>query len=357
MIEVMNKTGSMPDRISINDDEYLLFRNYITENCGIVIPPEKSYLIETRLSKYMITAGAESFAGFYDYIISNLDPLMPQKIINAITTNETQWFRDSAPWKVFEECLLPRYVDELGIGERKQVRIWSAAVSTGQEIYSTAMCIDNYLGNNNVKKTDLSSFDFFATDISSDALSIAKKGRYNKINIMRGLSDYYREKYFTENASAWDIDPKIRGAVRFENFNLFATDISSDVLSIAKKGRYNKISIMRGLDDYYREKYFTENGSAWDIDPKIRVAVRFERFNLKNSFRLFGQFDIIFCRYVLIYFSDELKREIVEKIYNSLSDGGVLFTGNYVLYELFKDYFDIHHYGNLTYYIKKAVSK
>jgi len=245
----------------------------------------------------MITAGAESFAGFYDYIISNLDPLMPQKIINAITTNETQWFRDSAPWKVFEECLLPRYMDELGRGEKKQVRIWSAAVSTGQEIYSTAMCIDNYLGNNNVKKTDLSSFDFFATDISSDALSIAKKGRYNKI------------------------------------------------------------SIMRGLNDYYREKYFTENGSAWDIDPGIRTAVRFERFNLMNTFQLFGQFDIIFCRYVLIYFSDDLKKKIVAKLYNSLSDGGVVFIGNYVLYDLFKDYFDVHHYGNLTYYIKKAVSK
>jgi len=293
----MNKTSFMPYRISINDDEYLLFRNYIADNCGILVPPEKSYLIETRLSKYMATAGAESFGEFYDYIISDSDPLMPQKVINAITTNETQWFRDSTPWKVIEERLLPGFVDELAAWKKNKIRIWSAAVSTGQEIYSTAMCVDNYLGKNNVKGAGLSSFYFFGTDISSD------------------------------------------------------------VLSIAKKGRYNKISIMRGLSDCYREKYFTENGSAWDIDPRIREAVRFERFNLKNSFQIFGQFDVIFCRYVLIYFSDDLKREIVAKIYNSLSDGGVLFTGNYVIYDLFKDYFDAHHYGNLTYYIKKAVSK
>ena len=293
----MNKTSFMPNLISINDDEYLLFRNYIADNCGILVPPEKSYLIETRLSKYMAKSGSESFGEFYDYIISASDPLMPQKIINAITTNETQWFRDSAPWKVLQECLLPRFVDELARGEKKQVRIWSAAASTGQEIYSTAMCIDSYLGRNNVKGADLSGFYFLATDISSD------------------------------------------------------------VLSIAKKGRYNKISIMRGLSDYYREKYFVENGSAWDIDPRLRDAVKFESFNLKNTFQIFGKFDIIFCRYVLIYFSDDLKKEIVAKIYNSLSDGGVLFTGNYVLYDLFKDYFDAQHHGNLTYYIKKAVSK
>jgi len=293
----MDTAGLMPSLISINDDEYLLFRNYISDKCGILVPPEKSYLIETRLSKYMVTAGAESFGEFYNYIISDTDPLMPQKIINAITTNETQWFRDIAPWKIFEESLLPKYVDELGRGEKKQVRIWSAAASTGQEIYSTAMCIDDYLSKNNVKGVNLSDFYFFATDISSD------------------------------------------------------------VLGIAKKGRYNKISIMRGLSDYYREKYFKENGSAWDIDPRICAAVKFERFNLKNIFQIFGQFDVIFCRYVLIYFSDDLKREIVAKIYNSLSEGGVLFTGNYVLYDLFKDYFDAHHYGNLTYYIKKAVSK
>ena len=283
-----------PSQISISESEFLLFRNYIAKNCGIFISPEKTYLLETRLSRFLVDAGTDSFAKFYDYIISGSDPLMPQKIINAITTNETQWFRDSAPWKVLEERILPGLVDKLVSGKKNRVRIWSAAASTGQEIYSTAMCIDNYLSQKNIKGISLSNFSFIATDISSN------------------------------------------------------------VLEIAKKGRYDKISIMRGLNDYYKKKYFKENGSAWDIDPKIRSAIRFEHFNLQDSFKNFGQFDIIFCRYVLIYFSDDLKKEIVAKVADSLSTNGILFTGNYALYELFRNNYDFDHYGNLTYYIKKA---
>jgi len=281
-------------RCSINEHEFSLFRDYIAEKSGILVPPEKAYLIETRLSKLMLDAGAESFGEFYNKIVADTDPRVSEKIINAITINETMWFRDTAPWKVLEESILPGLVEELVSGRRRRVRIWCAAVSTGQEVYSAAMCVNEYLKKNWVKGIDLSSFDFFATDISGSALDIAKRGRYDKISIMRGLSDYYREKYFNNN------------------------------------------------------------GSAWDVDTKIVNAVKFARFNLQESFSKFGLFDIIFCRYVLIYFSDETKREIVEKIRDSLTDGGVLFTGNYVLYDLLKDDFESRHYDNLTYYLKKG---
>ncbi|MCL2009571.1 MAG: protein-glutamate O-methyltransferase CheR [Synergistaceae bacterium] len=278
---------------SISEDEFLLFKNYISKNSGIVISPEKSYLIETRLSKFLADAGVDSFGEFYDYVISNSDPSMPQKIINAITVNETQWFRNKTPWKVLEERLLSGFVDELASGKKARIRIWCAAVSTGQEVYSTVMCVDNYLIENRVNGINLSDFDFLATDISSRVLDIAKKGRYNRINMTRGLSDRYKARYFTEN------------------------------------------------------------NSAWDIDPKIRASVRFERFNLQNDYQAFGLFDVIFCRNVLIYFSDALKKDIITRMYHSLLDGGVLFTGNYALYDLFQDGFDTNHYDNLTYYSKK----
>jgi len=274
----------------ISENEFSLFSKYISEKCGILIPPEKAYLIETRLTKLMIDAGTDSFGEFHRYINSNPDSPIHQKIINAITTNETQWFRDKSPWKVLEEKYLPRLIEKLLSGRKTRARIWCNAVSTGQEVYSTVMCVDDFLSRNHIKGIGLSDFDFFATDISSD------------------------------------------------------------VLSIAKKGRYDKISIMRGLNDYYREKYFANNGSAWDLDPKIRNVVRFGKFNLQDSFSTFGQFDVIFCRYVLIYFSDNLKKEIVKKLRNALVDGGVLFTGNYALYELFQNDFDADHYENLTYY-------
>jgi len=282
-----------PLRCSINENEFKLFRDYIAKNSGIIIPPEKAYLIETRLSKLMLDAGAESFGEFYNCIIKDKDPCVSEKIINAITINETMWFRDVAPWKVLQESILPKLVEELVSGRKTRARIWCAAVSTGQEAYSAVMCVDEYLNKNRVKGVDLSSFEFFATDISGSALYIAKRGRYDKI------------------------------------------------------------SMTRGMNDYYKEKYFENNDSVWDIDQRIRNAVRFERFNLQESFRKFGLFDIIFCRYVLIYFSDETKKEIAAKMRDSLTDDGVLFTGNYVVYDLLKDDFESRHYDNLTYYLKK----
>jgi len=279
---------------SINEREFTLFRDYIAEKSGIVIPPEKAYLIETRLSKLMLDAEADSFGAFYQYIIARSDSGMTEKILDAITINETMWFRDATSWKVMEEVILPPLVADLAAGRKNRARIWCAAVSTGQEVYSAVMCVDNYLKTKKIAGVTLSQFDFFATDIS---------GR---------------------------------------------------VIAIAKNGRYDKISIMRGLGDDYRQKYFTQNGSVWEIEPDIKKAVRFERFNLQNSYRNFGLFDVIFCRYVLIYFSDELKKDIVRRLRDALTDGGVLFTGNYVLYDLFRDDFFVEHYDNLTYYAKRG---
>ena len=278
---------------SISESEFLLFKNYVAQLCGIVIPQEKAYLFETRLSKLMLDAKCDSFIAFYRHVISRKDPLMPQKIIDAITTNETQWFRDGTPWQFLEEALLPRFIDKLLSGKKTKIRIWSSAVSTGQEIYSTVMCVDNYLRKNRVKGVELSDFEFFATDISSRVLSIAQKGRYDRISIMRGLSDGYREAYFT---------------------------------------KYN---------------------ASWDIDPRIRDAVRFGHFNLQKSYQPFGVFDIIFCRYVLIYFPDAVKKEVMTKMHHTLDDHGALFTGNYALYDLLSDHFQANHHNNLTYYSKR----
>jgi len=282
-------------RHSISKYEYILFRDYIAEKSGIVIPPEKMYLIETRLSKLMLDAGAESFDEFFDHIASDPNPSIHQRIIDSIAINETMWFRDALLWAAFTERILPIIVGEISAGKRVRARIWFAAVSTGQEAYSAVMCVDDYLKRNRIKGVSLSNFDFYATDISSRALDAARKGRYDKI------------------------------------------------------------TIMRGLDDYFKTRYFDNNGSVWDIDTDIKRAVRFEHFNLKDDYEPFGLFDVIFCRYVLIYFSNELKKKIVTKMARSLLDGGVLFTGNYVLSDLFRDDFDMNDYGNLTYYTKKKM--
>ena len=293
----MNSLLFNPGYGAIGADELELFRAFLQERSGIVVPPEKAYLFETKLSSMMVNAGVDSFREFYEYIISGADPHIAQKIIDAMTVNETLWFRDSSPWKVLERNVLPRLVEEIKSGKKDKARIWCAAVSTGQEAYSTAMCVDDFLGKSGEKAVTLQDFDFLATDIS---------GR---------------------------------------------------VLSIAKMGRYDAITIGRGLPDRYRDKYFTQDGSAWDLDSKIRESVRFSHFNLKNNYEILGSFDVIFCRYVLIYFSNDLRKEVAAKMHASLGEGGVLFTGNYPMFDIFADYYDPNHYGNLTYYSKRAVIK
>lgn len=282
---------------AIGAEELELFRSFLLERSGILIPPEKAYLFETRLTSMMVNAGADSFKEFYDYIISGADPNAAQKVIDAMAVNETLWFRDAAPWKVLERDVLPRLVEEIRSGKRKRARIWCAAASTGQEAYSTAMCVDDFLSRNGEKTVTLADFEILATDIS---------GR---------------------------------------------------VLSIAKMGRYDAITMGRGLSDYYRDKYFTQDGSAWDLSPKIRESVRFSYFNLKSNYEILGTFDIVFCRYVLIYFSNELKREVACKMHASLAEGGLLFTGNYPMLDILSDYYEANHDGNLTYYTKRAVMK
>ena len=279
---------------TINDKDYAEISNFITDVSGILVPPEKYYLIETRLSSLMLESGALNFNEFYQKINSSKCPDLTQKIINSITVNETFWFRDAVLWKFFERELLPKYINKLisYSGKKQKIRIWSAAASTGQEAYSIAMCIDNYL-------------------------------KRNKIT-----------------------------AVSLLDFEILATDISDRVLDIAKNGRYDKISITRGLSEHYKAAYFRSSNSAWDIDPEIRDSVKFEHFNLQNDFSAFGTFDIIFCRYVLIYFPDFLKKEIINKLYKSLNDSGVLFTGNYVLYNILSDVLNAESYENLTYYTK-----
>lgn len=278
---------------SLSEIEFRLFKTYIKEKCGIDIHDDKAYLVETRLSKLLVDSGMESFEALYNLIMSNRDPYIAEKVIDAITTNETLWFRDQTPWKIMEDIVLPRLIEELRSGKKRKVRIWSAAASTGQEAYSTAICIRNYL----------------------------------------------------EQKRITDIQP--------EQFEILATDISKTVLEIARKGRYDAISIARGLDPKYKERFFRKEGMVWVLEDAIKNAVRFEHFNLQNSFMFLGKFDIIFCRYVLIYFADTFKQELGKKFFESVEPDGVMFLGASELHHCMDSYFEMAHHANGTYYVRR----
>lgn len=274
----------------LSSKEFTLMQNFIQEKCGIAIGEEKAYLIESRLTKLLIDSNLSSFEELYRKITGRNDPAITEQVIDAITTNETLWFRDRSPWEILEEVLLPGYIREMREGKRASVKIWCAACSTGQEPYSTAMCIDNYLTRNGI------------TDIS------------------------------------------------LSRFKITATDISRSVLEVAKLGRYDSISIMRGLEEQYKLKYFKSEGRVWSLEDKIKSAVHFQQFNLQNSFLLLGKFDIVFCRYVIIYFSDELKRDVISKTASAMESEGVLFLGSSELFPGKEDSFEMLHHKNGVYY-------
>lgn len=279
--------------VSLSNSEFVLFRNFICERCGINIEENKAYLIETRLAKMLIDSGLNSFTELYNSIESNWDDSIATKIIDAVTTNETFWFRDKKPWEVIENCLMPQFIEMLRNKHKAKIRIWSAAASTGQEIYSTVMCIDNYLRKNNITDIKLTDFEFIATDISTN------------------------------------------------------------VLEIAKKGIYDSISIKRGLDLEYRELYFKKEGHVWVVADFIKNKVKFEQFNLRNSFMFMGKFDLVLCRYVLIYFSKDFRKEVLEKMTRAINKEGYFIIGTSEIYYDMDYLFEKKSYNEATYYMLK----
>lgn len=278
----------------LSSREFLMMRKFIEEQCGIAIHEDKAYLIESRLSKLLIDFGLVSFDDLYNRVSCGNDPEVIEKVIDAITTNETLWFRDSTPWSVLEDILIPGYINGLREGRKSRIRIWSAACSTGQEPYSIAMCIDNYLARNGIDDINLSHFE------------------------------------------------------------ILATDISRTVLEIAGAGRYDNISIMRGLSGEYKDRYFRNEGRVWVLSEKIRNAVSFRQFNLQKDFSLFGSLDLVFCRYVMIYFSDDLRREVLNKTARVLGKDGVLLIGSSELISGYEDKFFMEQHKNGVFYRLKG---
>lgn len=276
--------------IHLHAREFQLFRKYIEKHCGISLANDKVYLVESRLSGVLAQAKIESFSVLYEMISSSRHPALADQVIDAITTNETSWFRDRTPWLVLEELLLPELIREFQSQKRRRVRIWSAACSTGQEPYSIAIAIDQYLKKNSISNVNL------------------------------------------------------------EQFEIVATDISRSVLKFAQSGCYDSNAAIRGLDINYRNQYFYQDGDFWHLSEPIKQIVKFIPFNLQQSFADLGYFDIVFCRYVAIYFSESAKHELFQKICGLLAPPKILFIGASEILTSCRGVFSLKHYQNGVYY-------
>jgi chemotaxis protein methyltransferase CheR len=249
---------------AITDLEFQQLRDYIEKHCGISLDRNKVYLVESRLTTLMVENGCETYAALYRKASSDPGNTLRDKIIDAMTTNETLWFRDSGPYETLRE-LLAVSAGEIKSGKRSKIRIWSAACSSGQEPYSIA-------------------------------ISVLESG-------MAG------------------------SGLRPEHVEILGTDISSTALFMAKLGRYDAIAINRGLSPALRDRYFKQDGRVWALSDNVKRMVTLKKMNLQESFVPIGKCDLIFCRNVLIYFSEQFKRDIFSKIAGLLRPSGILFVG------------------------------
>ena len=252
--------------VTANPDEVAAWSRYIREICGVYLDGSKGYLIDTRLAPLLKEAGAAGYGDLLMKVKADFANGYRRKVVDAITTNETSFFRDMAPFELLKNKLLPEIVDRKNRAGAKPlpIRIWSAACSTGQELYSAAIVIKELLG-------DLRGYDV----------------------------------------------------------RLLGTDISDRAVAAASYGAFSKFEMDRGATADRMAKYFTQTGDGkWKVRDEVRVLATFRTMNLLESFSFPAPFDIVFCRNVAIYFTDADKIRLFRSIGRCLGRDGCLIIGS-----------------------------
>ncbi len=196
----------------MTDADLALFQSFILQRTGIVLTPEKRYLIETRLDPVMRKMQLPSLAAIAVKLRAG-DRVVETAVIDAMTTNETLFFRDKQPFDQFRNVILPKLIAAKRAAGR--IRIWCAACSTGQEPYSLSMILDDM-------RTQMAGIEveILATDISEKVIEAAKNGVYTQFEVQRGLPIQYLIKYFSQQETRWKINPLMGDRIQFKQLNL-----------------------------------------------------------------------------------------------------------------------------------------
>lgn len=251
---------------SITDTEYDAFSEYLESASGIVLGSGKHYLVVSRLRGIVADNGYKSLTELLDTLKKNQSRELRQSVVDAMTTNETLWFRDGHPFKILAERILPEWQKDTARSAGK-LKIWSAASSSGQEPYSVSITVEEY-----------------------------RRGRSGQARLP---------------------------------VEIVATDLSQKMLDQCREGCYDVLATRRGLSDERLKAYFEPQAeNVWRVNQDIRSRVEFRPLNLMDNYFLLGKFDVIFCRNVLIYFSAEKKLDILTRMRAALNPGGYLFIGS-----------------------------
>ncbi len=243
----------------MNAPDYEYLRKLLKERSGLDLSADKQYLIESRLLPLARKAGLSGIPELVQKLQSGSSALITS-VIEAMTTNETFFFRDKVPFDHFRDTIMPEVLKARA--GRRSVRIWCAAGSTGQEPYSLAMTL----------------------------------------------------KEMSAALTGWRVE-------------IIATDLSQEVLEKAKAGVYSQFEVQRGLPIQMLMKYFKQTGETWQVNPELRAMIQHRQLNLLQDFSHLGTFDVIFCRNVLIYFDQETKINIFNRLARQIEPDGFLVLG------------------------------
>lgn len=197
----------MSQLVNISRDEFQIMRDYVERECGLLISDDKAYLFETRLTPLMAERGFRDFHALHREATTDRSHALRDAIIDAMTTNETLWFRDSYPFDILNDVVLADHRQGC-----EPLRIWSAACSTGQEPYSIAMVVRERPG--------VGPVEIVASDVSISALFLAKSARYDHLAMSRGLTSDRRERYFSPSGRVCVLHDSVRDTVQFLRQNL-----------------------------------------------------------------------------------------------------------------------------------------
>jgi len=244
----------------VSPEDFSFLARLLRRRSGLVLSPAKLDLVERRLAPVMRRFGFRDAGGLVKELRLGRETLAAA-VTEAMTVNETSFFRDAAVFTHFKSVLLPRLLKARAA--EKRLRIWSAACSSGQEAYSIAMVLDG--------------------------MGLAARG--------------------------WSID-------------LIATDISREAVARAEEGRYDALEMARGLVQDQRASWFRPSGDHWCVTDHLRRMVDFRVFNLLDSFGWLDDLDVIFCRNALLYFDRAVKASVLERMADTLAPDGVLILGD-----------------------------
>ena len=287
MVSLFSKPATLRKSIRISDEEFIRLRDFVYEKCGIFVDAKRKYLFESRFSKRLTDLGLTNFTDYLKYLKVDRQGRELKHLFELVSTNETSFYRDMKQLVSFQENVLRETIDAQRKAGRLELNLWSAGCSSGEEPYTLAILL-----------------------IESLKLELPW----------------------------WKI-------------SITAVDLSEEMIDRARAGVYGDYAF-KTTPDELKSRYFKQVPTGWEIDPRVRKLVNFSSMNLNDplAMKRVARSHIVFCRNVIIYFDEAMKRKVIKSFYDNLLPGGYLLVGHAEsLHKISQTFIPVQHAGAIAY--------